>query len=330
MTDHVRTLKSQNIQSLGDDGSTDHLGDVFDIPYGLIIVGVDKPAQLAIVSATFTLMAQRGSKRLGVRIPRGTQVISVCSGERHASQKARLLATNTHAENAAPHEIKNLGLNSPISCTSPESVFVFNSLMAGSGSWLMAEQTIASSFNTASSIGVLWSISKMAKKAKSRIVLFIAIPEGGEKYQLDQCCDEYIAVNSCEPDLEYHSAFSVDVASLRYLNGVSIGKTMCNVRYVNGVLQRRYAPFISGQVENRVIWALRAQGETLDYIAKIMKINKSTVLRRLQTMPPVRQTKGNDELISHYLNAPPAIEDISGVSRGGVVIKIDDENDEKG
>ena len=161
-------------------------------------------------------------------------------------------------------------------------------------------------------------------------MLFIAIPEGGEKYQLDQCCDEYIAVNSCEPDLEYHSAFSVDVASLRYLNGVGIGKTMCNVRYVNGVLQRRYAPFISGQVENRVIWALRAQGETLDYIAKIMKINKSTVLRRLQTMPPVRQTKGNDELISHYLNAPPAIEDISGVSRGGVVIKIDDENDEKG
>ena len=327
MTNNVRTLKSQNGQALGNDGSTHHSGDVFNIPYGLTIVAVDKHEQLPIVSTTFTLMAQRGSKQLGVGIPRGNQVISVCSGERHTRQKASLLAANPHAENAAPHEIKNLGLNRAFCCTSPEILFVIKSLMAGSGSWLMLEQITACSFNTASSIGVLWSISKMAKKAKLRIMLFIAIPEGGEKYQLDQCCDEYIAVNSCEPDFGCNSAFSVDVASLRYLNGVGIGKKMCNVKYVNGVFQRRYAPFISGQLENRVIWAMRAQGETLDYIAKIMKINKSTVLRRLQTMPPARQIDGNDELISHYLDAPPAIDDTSEATRGGVVIKIDDESD---
>ncbi len=327
MTVNVRTLKQQKKISLENDGSTNHFGDVVDIPCGLIIVAMDKPELMPVVSTAFTLMAQRGSKRLGVRIPRGTQVISVCSGERHASQKARLLATNTHAENAAPHEIKNLGLNSPISCTSPESVFVFNSLMAGSGSWLMVEQTIASSFNTASSIGVLWSISKMAKKAKSRIMLFIVRPESKEKCQLDQCCDEYISVSSCEPDFGFDSAFSIDVDSLRYLNGVGIGKTMCSVKYVNGVFKRWYAPFVSGQLENRVIWALRAQGETLDYIAKIMKINKSTVLRRLQAMPPVRQIRGNDELISLYLDAQPAIEGASGVARDRVVIKKGDEDD---
>ena len=174
------------------------------------------------------------------------------------------------------------------------------------------------------------SISEMARKAKSRIMLFIVIPEGGEKYQLDQCCDEYIAVNSCEPDFVCDSAVSIDVASLRYLNGVGIGKTMCSIKYVNGVFKRRYTPFVSGQVENRVIWALRSKGMTLDDIAELMKINKSTVLRRLQTMPSVRQIEGCDELISHYVNTPPSNGDTSEAVRGGVVIKIDDDDDAEG
>lgn len=330
MTDNGRTLKSQNGQALANDGGTSPSYDVSNIPYGLTIVVVDKHEQLPIVSTTFTRMAQLGSKQLGVRIPRGNQVTSACFGDRHASQKASLLAANTNSEKAAPHEIKNLGLNKPICWTSPESVVVIKSLMAGSESCLMLEQTTASSFNTGTPIGVLLSISEIAKKAKSRIMLFIAIPEGGEKYQLDQCCDEYIAVNSCEPDFGCSSAFSIDVASLRYLNGVGIGKTMCNVKYAKGLFQRRYAPFISGLLENRVIWALRAEGETLDYIAQVMKINKSTVLRRLQTMPPVRQIKGNDLLISDYLNAPRTIGSTNEVVRGGVVVKINEEDDEKG
>lgn len=330
MADNVRTLKSQKKNPLGTNDGTNHFGEVFDIPYGLIIVGVDNHEQLPIVSTTFTRMAQLGSKQLGVRIPRGNQVTSVCFGERHASQKARLLAANTHAENAAPHEIKNLGLNRPISWTSPESVVVIKSLMAGSGSCLILEQTTASGFNTGSPIGVLLSISELAKRNNSRIMLFIAIPEGGEKYQLDQCCDEYIAVNSCEPDFGCDSAFSIDVASLRYLNGFGVGKTMCNIKCVNGAFKRRYTPFVSGQVENRVIWALRSKGMTFDDIAKLMKINKSTVLRRLQTMPPVRQSEGCDELISHYVNAPPSIVDTNEAVRKGVVVKINDNHDEKG
>ena len=326
MTDNVRTLKSLKEGIVRNDGNTSHFGDVFDIPVGLTIVAAEEDNLIPFVSTTFTRMAQRGSKRLGVSIPRGSKVVSVCFGERHASQMARLFAADTPTENSAQHEIKNLGLNRPICWTSSESIFVIKSLMADSDGWLMLQQTSASSFNTAGSIGVLLSISEMARNAKSRIMLFVVIPEGGEKYQLDQCCDEYIAVRSCEPDFGYNRAFSVDVASLRYLNGVGIGKTMCNVKYANGVFQRRYAPFISAQLENRVIWALRSKGMTLDDIAEKMKINKSTVLRRLQTMPPVRKLEGGDELISHYLNAPPTIGDAKDVVRGNVSIRVPDKS----
>lgn len=277
MTDNVRTLKSQKESTLGNDGNTNHLGNVFDIPYGLTIVVVDRNELIPFVSTTFTRMAQRGSKRLGVSIPRGSKVVSVCFGKRHTRQMERLFAANTPAENLAPHKIEDLGLNRPICWTSSECIFVIKPLLADSDIWLMLEQTTASSFNTAGSIGVLLSISEMARKAKSRIMLFIVIPEDGEKYQLDQCCDEYIAVNSCEPDFGCDSAFSIDVASLRYLNGFGVGKTMCNIKCVNGAFKRRYTPFVSGQVENRVIWALRSKGMTFDDIAKLMKINKSTV-----------------------------------------------------
>ena len=330
MTDNVRTLKSQKESTLGNDGNTNLLGDVFDIPHGLTIVVVEKNELIPFVNTTLTRMAQRGSKRLGVSIPRGSKVVSVCFGKRHARQMERLFAANTPAENLAPHKIEDLGLNRPICWTSSECIFVIKSLLVDSDIWLMLEQTTASNFNTAGSIGVLLSISEMARKAKSRIMLFIVIPEGGEKYQLDQCCDEYIAVRLCEPDFGCDSAFSIDVASLRYLNGVGIGKTMCNVRIRNGMFKRWHTPFISEILENRVIWALRSKGMTLDDIAELMKINKSTVLRRLQTMPPVRQIEGCDELISHYVNAPPRIVDTSEAVRRGVVVKINDENDERG
>ena len=330
MTDNVRTLKAQTRDVSRDDSHTNQFGEAIDIPYGLTTVGINKQDLLRIVSNTLTHLARCGRTRLDVGIPRTGRVVSICTGERHARHVAQLAAANKTPENAAPHEIKDLGSSNPVQWASHEGSLIFKSLIAACEGWVMLEQTTVSGLNTASGIKSLLLIREMAKKASLRIMLFIVIPEGGDTHELDQCCDEYINVKACEPDFGCDSAFSIDVASLRNLNAVGIGKTMCNVKFTNGMFRRRYTPFISEQLENRVIWALRAQEETLDIIAKIMKINKSTVLRRLQTMPPVRRLKAYDELLSHYLDAPPTIGDASNIDRGNLLGGIRDENDELG
>ena len=327
MTDNVRTLKAPSRNVLRDDSSTNQFGDAIEIPYGLTIVGLDKQELLRIVSNTLTHLARCGSTRLDIGIPRASRVVSICTGERHTRHVAQLAAANKTPEDAAPHEIKDLGLSNPVRWASPEGGLIFKSLIAACKGWVMLEQTTASGLNSASGIKSLLLIREMAKNADLRIMLFVVIPKGDDTNELDQCCDEYINIKASEPDFGCDSAFSIDVASLRNLNAVGVGKTLCNVKFINGMFRRRYTPFISEQLENRVIWALRAQEETLDIIAKIMKINKSTVLRRLQTMPPVRRLKAYDELLSHYLDAPPIIGDVSNVVRGNVLGGTRDGND---
>src|ERR1035437_4258768 len=110
---------------------------------------------------------------------------------------------------------------------------------------------------------------------------FSSVQMATKKTGLNQYCDEYIEVAPCEPDLEFDIAFSIDCVGLRDLNHFGIGKKMCSVRFSEGTFIRRYDSYISSSLKTRVLWTLRGQGRTLEEIGGILKVNKSTVLRRL-------------------------------------------------
>lgn len=319
MTKNAHTSKSSPKNALADAHRISQFCEDFDLPYGLIVVGLDNPGLMPVVSNAFIQMARSGINKCGICIPRASQVVSVCTSERQVRHLAALTAANKTSANAAPHEIKDLELGRPIHWTNPEGVLILKPLIPACEGCLMLEQASPSALNTASSIEAQILIRKMAKKARARIMLFSVVPEGSDKHHLDQCCDEYIAINSCEPDFGWDSAFSLDIAGLRDLNSLGIGKAMCNIKIVKGIFRRQLSPYISGQLENRAIWALRAQGRVLDDISKIVKIHKSTVLRRLQSMPPLRRLDGNDELLSQYLDAPSGIRGSSRIAQGDVV-----------
>lgn len=319
MTNNAHMLNSATRNASVNASRINQFGENFDIPYGLIIVRIDKLELMPMVSNTFIQLARCGFNKLGLGIPQASQVVSVCTSERQAHHLAWLTSANKTPANAAPHEIKNLGLRGTIDWTSPEGGLILKPLIPGCESWVMLEQASSSTLNSASGIEAKILLREMAKKARTRIMLFVVAPEGSDKQHLDQCCDEYIVINSCEPDFGCDCAFSLDFAGLRELNSVGIGKMMCNVKFDNGIFRRKLSPYISGQLENRVIWALRSQGKVLDDIAKIVKINKSTVLRRLQSMPPLRRLKGNDELLSQYLDAPSEIRSSKSIPQGDLV-----------
>ena len=313
MTKNVHAPRTPTVNASANAHRICQFCEDFDLPYGLIIVGLDNPGLMPVVRNAFIQMARSGINKCGICIPRASQVVSVCTSERQVRHLAALTAANKTYANAAPHEIKDLELGSPIHWTNSEGALILKPLIPACEGYLMLEQASPSALNTASSIEAQILIRKMAKDARTRIILFSVVPIGSDKHHLDQCCDEYITINSCEPDFGCNSAFSLDIAGLRNLNSLGIGKAMCNVKIVKGIFRHQLSPYISGLLENRAIWALRAQGRVLDDISKIVKIHKSTVLRRLQSMPPpLRRLDGNDELLSQYLDAPSGIEAPAG------------------
>lgn len=73
---------------------SEQFSEVFDIPYGLTIVGMDKPELTPFVRNTFTHMVRHGINRFGIGMPRPSKVISACTGERHAHHLAFLTTAN--------------------------------------------------------------------------------------------------------------------------------------------------------------------------------------------------------------------------------------------
>ena len=297
------------------------------ISAGLVIVGIADPSQFSNVRNTFTDLAEGCSSRLDLAMPNTPKILSLFAGHPSRMESAELLASfNRSRMKVEDHTYKSIGNYGNVDWGGREGYCLLQPFIQGHQGMLMLEQEVFVSIS-ATNAEVFTRIRIAAQQSGVAVMLFIACPVPCCKSKLNHYCDEYIQVNSCEPDFGFDSAFSIDFDSLRHLNCVGIGKTMCNVKFENGAFKRRYSPFISSQLEDRVIWTLRAAGKTLDEIAKIVKKHKSTVLRRLQAMLPVRQIKGGDELIAHYLDARPTIGDGSDVVRDNDVIRLRDKND---
>lgn len=297
------------------------------ISAGLVIVGIADPSQFSVVRNTFTDLAERCSNRLDLAMPNTPKILSLFAGHPSRMESAELLASyNPSRIKVEDHTYKSIGNYDSFDWGGYEGYCLLLPFIQRHQGMLMLEQEFFVSIN-ATNAEVFTRIRLAAQQAGVTVILFIACPVPCHKSKLNHYCDEYIQVNSCEPDFGFDSAFSIDFASLRHLNCVGIGKTMCNVKFENSVFRRRYSPFISSRLEDRVILTLRAAGKTLDEIAKIVKKHKSTVLRRLQATLPVRQIKGGAELIAHYLDAPPTIGNASDVARDGEVVRLRDKND---
>ena len=275
------------------DKSAAVVNTVFDticpIRHGLTIVSVPDESHLPHVMFSFIALARKKGSELGIPMPEAESVTSVHSGSPRDLEAVERFATANPDNNSwAPHVLKIFAAPHKLDLTSPEGQQLLQPIIEGSkGSVVILELVIHGPITPAVSQGLI-RIGNEAKKAGVYVTLIVACSGKLQSSQLSYLCDEYIEVTQCEADVGFDMAFAIDCVGIRDLNSRGIGKTMCSETIINGEFKRRYAPFVSANHETRIIWYLRGQGNTLEEIGNLLKINKSTVSRRLRGLPAPR------------------------------------------
>ena len=102
--------------------------------------------------------------------------------------------------------------------------------------------------------------------------------------RLHECCSEYVNVVTCEPDVGQNYAFTFDCHGHRQLGRLAPPKMMYSVKLDQDRISFSVEPLISPLLEERIIWMMRAQGKTLEEIGLTLRKNKTTILRRLESV----------------------------------------------
>lgn len=268
---------------------------------GLCIVSVPDPSYLNPVRLAVTKMLLEARNVLDIPFPVIGNVISLFSGNRRQLEQANALAAiNTPTTGVVLHEFKSCVARDKLDWSSNEGQFALKPIMEQAKGGIILEQTMVCPISPAVTHG-LNQISNVAQSVGAYAILLLATSSERDCLQLSHVCDELIEVAPCEPDVGDDAAFSFDCVGLRELNSLGIGKTMCSVKFSEGLLQHRFDPFISSNLETRVMWTMRGQGMSLDDIGAQFKKHKSSVFRRLRSLPKPRHMDLPKDWLSNNL-----------------------------
>jgi len=284
------------------------------IPKGLTIINCSDALDTAEVRNTFDRLATMGSSKLGIPMGPPSKVTSIYpEAGRRMEQAKYLFSANPALKNPKNHAFMAVGSRDRFDWCSPEGLNTLLPLVASATGWLMFEQQVMWPFSPIFATG-LTHISNAAKQAGVRVMMFVVCADRCEKTALDQLCEEYIEVTSCEPNPDCRTAFVIDCVNIRHLNSHGLGKTMCSVNLAAGVLYRQFEQFVSHDLSDRVIWILRGQGKTEEEIGTVVGLNKSNVSRRLKGLPPPRKAGVRADWIDRYLEGVLAASDGAAVA----------------
>lgn len=272
---------------------------------GLLLVSVSCTPIMPLVRSTFTCLAKEGGRELGIPMPIVEEVVSVFSGNpRHLEQAQLFAAANPSATSNVVSVTKR--------CAAPErldwtygGLYALLDIIGEAKGWVIIEQTTAAPITPAVLQGFI-RIGHAAEQAGVCVMLLMICSDQANVSQLTHVCSDLIEVAECEPDVDCDTAFSIDCVGIRDLNSLGVGKTLCNVKFADGVFHRRYERFVAPDLDTRIMCALRGQQKSLDEIGSIFKINKSTVFRRLQGLPIPCPDEVDQDWLDRNLEALPS------------------------
>ena len=104
------------------------------------------------------------------------------------------------------------------------------------------------------------------------------------------CLTDYfetvLNIEECEPDFGYTSAFTVAPAPGTLLAAIGKRPVIDNIRIdANGQIERNHYDCVSPSAMNREIAKLIEQGKSYTEIAELFDVNKSTIMRRVDSLP---------------------------------------------
>lgn len=118
--------------------------------------------------------------------------------------------------------------------------------------------------------------------------------------QIVRFVDEVVEVDTCEPGPNARHSFSVRWRGASFVGDFGGGAAMVSVQFQDGRYRYKGTPYISQDVAGRVMWRLRCASWTLQGIADFFRLNRSSVKRRLDQMPPVRPMRLPDGWLERY------------------------------
>lgn len=301
-TDVSRAIKISGKRSIAEKNNL--TAQIPTFQHGVTLTRVPEVSLMLNARSAITNLIVRKSSKLGIPMPpQFEEAISLYSENFRQLEQAKFYDRySTHISNQVKHDYKTCGSRDGFDWLCDEGLSILLPIIAESKGWVIFEQEIVGPVTPAIAEGI-FRLRNAAKKAGVCVMLFLVCKDGYEKSGLKDACDDYIEIAPCEPDAEHETAFSIDCVGIRHMNALGIGKVMCRVRLSNGVFRRSYTPFVSSCLETRVMWNLRGQGKTLDEIGKILKKNKTSVLRRLKDLPKPTRVKLRDGWLERYLES---------------------------
>lgn len=264
---------------------------------GLIGVWVEPSCHSTFVHQALARFLTDGSSELGIPPSNVKAVCSLYSGNPRQLEHAKTIIDATPKLSGVPCDVEYVPAQDRVNWPSTEGqLILFQHFNAVKGGCLIADQVIHGPTVPPDWVLNLNRISTKAKEADVQVILIVSAASALTP-ALKQVCDEYFEVRPCEADLEVQMAFTIDYPCISDL-GIGLGNVMVSIKYFDGKFHYSYTPFISDTLDKRLAWTMRGLGLTLEEIGAKLKINKSSVLRRLKDLPPPRKLDNAEEWLS--------------------------------
>lgn len=270
---------------------------------GLHIAGILDQSLSLHAHSTITQLMLGKSEKIGIPFPDVDDVLSLYTVNARQFEQAKFFDLNSFPiKTKVKQEYKVCGSSPDFDWLREEGISILLPIISAAKGWVVLEQKIIGPI-TPSRAECLFRIRAAAKQAGVYVMLILICHKDDKKSELINSCDDYIEIALCEQDIGSQATFSIDCVGISLLNDFCSGKTMCSVRLSNRVFRRRYTSFISNSLESRLMWILRGHDKTFEEIGKILKRNKTTVMRRLDKLPkPVRMVMPKG-LLESYLES---------------------------
>lgn len=266
---------------------------------GVILVTFDAPESGFHARRLLEAHAAQGKSSLGLPFPPAAAVISLQTGTSRCFEQVlalrslcpQLAAANVQHRHAGREDfdfLREEGIQVLLDAVSTPSV-----------GWISLEQ----SFGEPLPQHVIEGFTRArheAVVASKHIMLFSPALSPALRRQLARFVDEVVEIDTCEPDPNARHSFSVRWSGARFVGDLGAGAVMVSTQLQDGWFHYRGAAYVSKDVAGRVMWRLRCADWTLQAIADLLRLNRSSVKRRLDQMPPVRSIRLPDGWLERY------------------------------
>jgi hypothetical protein len=246
-------------------------------------------------------------RKTGVPMPKIKHLHALYSGSRDMQRAKTLASMETSPKGAAPSTFHSFGSRAPFDFGSEEGSHALRTFIEQNRECAITAKVVLRSRDPRLGERLL-RIDMAAQNAQAYVMLFVDQSEDAAEASLQHFADECFEADICDANPDARVSFSIAATRLAHLYRYGIGKVLVSANWGAEGYTRQYEPFISTSLRYRLAWLLVSSGESYEQAARRFGVNKTTVMRWLQKLPPTRSKTIAEDLIERYLEAIDAAE----------------------